>query len=215
MLTGVFTMDPDQHRNYAALVARLIPVLGWRHTGLDALQAYVQEGVEKEIRVHIWDVSLRREGIEESGMLHDHRFDMTSYMLLGNLIQEEYRLFDDVDGAWQMHEVVHARKALKENKVYDGGLTTLPGYYGAAIDRVTINEGNYYTFGKREFHGTYFSDFAITLVIKTNQDQTKPARILSPRGKPVVHAFANTWERHQFGPILEKAKLALEDLFAR
>lgn len=182
-------------RAFAGAIYPQIHDLDWRHNGLGLLQAYILDGSVNELRVHIWDRSLRRPGIEKSGLLHDHRFDLTSYVLYGTIEQVEIELFDDDEnGEWVLHEVVHARKAMAEKNIADGAVSLLAGRYNRRTHNVVIPAGNAYSFPKRQFHGTNASDFAITLLMKTNQENT-PARILAPYGEPVVHAFADPLKR--------------------
>src|SRR4051812_39653073 len=87
MHTSVFSVHPWERRNYSDMLIALWPSLKWRHAGFGALQAYIREGDERELRVHIWHQSLIKDGIEESGLCHDHRFDMRSSVLVGRIIQ--------------------------------------------------------------------------------------------------------------------------------
>lgn len=199
MNTTVQEMSREEHRRLCGLVAALIPSLKWRHNGLGLLQAYVQEGTEQELRVHIWHHSLKRPGIEESGLIHDHRFHLTSQILCGALRQDEYALRWEKEGAWQAHAVVHAREAMAKHRINDGDVQTLPDRYHATISSTEIYVGQTYAFPKREFHSTnVLTPIVVTLVTKTAQENF-PARILAPFDKPVVHAFADplpesTWE---------------------
>lgn len=90
---------PD--RLQAALVGRLIlesvtvehPLLRWRHHKIGVLQAYVVEGkryYDMETRIHVWHPSLALAD-EDSGRMHDHRFDLRSYVLLGAIHDTEIK----------------------------------------------------------------------------------------------------------------------------
>lgn len=72
------------------LLAGLLTHLTWRHHGIGVLQAYVREHQEPEMRVHIWHPSLVRKGIRDHGDAHDHRFDLESTVLVGNLYETLY-----------------------------------------------------------------------------------------------------------------------------
>lgn len=209
MLTTVREMNRREHRAMCALVARLIPSLTWRHSGLGMLQGYVQEAeAADEFRVHIWDADLRRAGIERSGLLHDHRFDMTSQVLVGGIGQVEYALRPADDGPWQLHEVVNARTALA-TAASDGSVRPLPERYAVDTLNVEVRAGESYDFPKREFHGTYPTRaLTITMVTKSNQD-ARYARILAPHGEPVVHAFADPLPRAAWQGTLHRAAAAL------
>jgi len=173
-LTQVFQTPPDDHRSLCGLVARLIPVLKWRHSGLGMLQAYVYEadaGSNAELRVHIWHPLLQRKGIRDSGLLHDHRFDLYSQVLVGHLNQVEYELETHIDGPWALSTVVHARAAAGgKHQPNDGLVTPQAGRYIARTRTVKLGPGRSYMFPKRAFHGTYpETDLVITVVTKTNQ----------------------------------------------
>lgn len=201
-------MAQHDHWSLCGLVARLIPHLTWRHSGLGMLQAYVHEGAETEMRVHVWHPSLRREGIEESGLLHDHRFDLYSQVLVGTIDQNEYSLTPNSGGDWQLHEVVHARAAAGRHGANDGIMTVLPERYTRWWRSVDVPPGFAYFFPKREFHGTQIDGLVVTVVNKTNQEDV-PARILAPYGKPVVHAFADPLPESAWAGPLEEARAAL------
>ena len=192
------------------MLARLIPVLTWRHSGLGMLQAYIREGATDELRAHIWHPVLRREGIEESGLLHDHRFDLLSDVLIGHIRQVEYELTPPTEtGVLQLHEVVHARAAAGgKHAPNDGLVTALPQRYGAITREIHVPEGWTYSFPKRAFHGTYPEGLTITLVEKSDQEEIA-ARILAPYGKPVVHAFADPLPEAAWQPVLAEAVEAL------
>jgi hypothetical protein len=214
--TIVTKVDTGIYRNYCVLLAELIPHLDWRHAGLGMLQAYVREGEENELRAHIWHPELRREGIEESGLFHDHRFDLTSYVLVGMIEQVEHRLTPNANGAWGLNRVLHARAAAEQNLLGPERLTSyhadpvqLPERCNIASETVRVYEREAYFFPKREFHGTYFdSALAVTLVEKSRQDAT-PAQILAPIDKPIVHAFEKPLPQSAWQHILDQAAVAL------
>lgn len=200
MKTHIWRMNHHEHRSLCGLVAKLIPHLQWRHSGLGMLQAYVHEGTTDEMRVHVWCKELEREGIVDSGLLHDHRFDLVSQVLVGEIKQVEYELRPSDTGDFQLHEVVHARAAGK-HAPNDGLVTALSGRYAVRWNPIQLSARDAYSFPKWEFHGTLLrSEYAVTVITKSNQDET-PARILAPFDKPVVHAFADplpevAWAHH-------------------
>lgn len=56
--------------------------LKWRHHGLGMLQAEISE----TLRIHIWHPKLVSEGMAWPRCVHDHRFDITSAVVLGEVI---------------------------------------------------------------------------------------------------------------------------------
>lgn len=200
-------ISPEHHRAACGFVLGLLPRLDWRHNGLGMLQAYAHEDATDELRVHIWHPSLRRPGIEESGLLHDHRFDLRSTVLVGALRQVEYNLTPAEDGEWHLHSVVPARKALAASGGVPNGLVeALPGRYRAATEQLEIYSGEVYDFPKFVFHGTRtLTDLVVTVVEKSAQEEAQ-AKILAPYDKPVVHAFANPYPRETWLPVIEEAR---------
>lgn len=208
-LTSATVMWPNEHKELCGMIAYFISTLQWRHNGLGLLQAYIREGERSELRVHIWHPELQRPGIIDSGLYHDHRFDLTSKILVGSIKQREFRLTPAVLGSHVLHEVVHARAAAgSKHAPNDGLVTTLPGRYHVEQTDMWLGAGSAYTFPKREFHGSLSSELTVTLMLKTNQDSI-PARILAPYDTPVVHAFADPLPHSKWKHITEGAKEAL------
>lgn len=215
MLTFVESINVDEHRSLCALVLALMPSLKWRHNGLGLLQAYIREGVADEMRVHVWHPSLRREGIEKSGLIHDHRFAITSQVLVGTIAQYEYDLFPSEFGYWVQHEVVHARAAMQDDKARKkaaGLLTLLPGRFDATILSRPVHAGQRYGYPKRAFHHSNVKGLAVTILTKSDQDEI-PARILAPHGEPVVHAFSDPLPESAWQAPLVDAREALDQLW--
>ncbi len=207
MKTSIEKIGDFIHPVFCGMAGHLIPSLKWRHNGLGLLQAYIAEGTERELRLHIWCKALQRPGSEDSGLLHDHRFDLTSYVLVGDLMQVEYQLTESAAGPWGLHEVVHARAAAGARHAPNDGLVSeLPGRYSVERRSMIVKEGEVYRFPKQEFHGTFpQAEYVVTLVEKWNQGKT-PARILAPYGRLVVHAFADPLPESVWQPHLRRAQ---------
>ena len=208
MHTKTFSIDPSERQNYADLLVALWPGLKWRHTGIGALQAYIREGDARELRVHIWHPSLMKPGIEDSGLCHDHRFDMRSSVLTGKIIQTEFALEPDPDGDWETHSVLHARSAMAKGGSFHQGPVATGDYYRRQATVFEVSAGQGYTFDKFAFHESRAEGVTITLVEKLAQEKVD-ARILAPRGKPVVHAFTETQSPAEFAGALADGLAAL------
>jgi hypothetical protein len=206
MKTTIANTPRLEHKALCALVLAQLEHIKWRHSGLGMLQGYVLEGTDREIRVHIWHPSLRRPGIEESGLLHDHRFDLTSHVLVGGIRQTEYQLAPNSYGRYMLYSVLHARAAHTESggQLYHQEPQKLEGLYEAEVRSVDITAGCSYFFPAREFHGTdFYGSLCVTLVTKTNQTE-EPAKLLAPRDRPLVHAFSDPLpEKAWFVPLYE------------
>lgn len=176
-----------------ALVVDRWTGLQWRHHGIGALQAYVRENVEPEIRIHVWDPRLVRPGIYDSGSIHDHRFDLESTVLVGALHEREYgNLYPAsplYDGElWEIWQVENARSAGSE-RGFDGACVPdlLGTKYVADVRRHRHLAGQTYSLSRRTFHETRVDALAVTIcTLRNKQGQ---ARLLVPAGREPVHAF--------------------------
>lgn len=209
MHTTVFPIEESERRNYSDLLVALWPQLKWRHAGFGALQSYIREGAERELRAHIWHPSLIKAGIEESGLCHDHRFDMRSSVLAGRIIQTEIRLDPACDGDWETLRVLHAREAMERGGSFHHDPIPTGDYFYRTPVVYRIDAGYGYTFDKFAFHETRAYGVTITLVEKSNQEDVN-ARILAPRGKPVIHAFTEPQSPAEFADALTDGLTALK-----
>lgn len=176
------------------------------------LQAYILEGGQQEFRVHIWHPSLKLEGIDDAGLGHDHRFDMTSWILVGQLTHVEFLTAADPTGDWKMYEVVNARKALKETGTRAGEFQLVEGAVRLAKHAISISAGNAYFFPKRSFHETRpESQVVVTVALKANQD-VSPARILCKVGQEPLNAFGTSLPETQCKLVLAEAEAVLRDV---
>lgn len=211
MHTTVFSIDEAQRRNYSDMLIALWPQLKWRHAGFGALQSYIREGEQHELRVHIWHPSLIKDGIEESGLCHDHRFQMRSSVLAGKIIQTDFHLEPDPEGDWETLRVLHAREAMARGGSFHHDPMPTGDYYRRIPTVYAVGEGSGYIFDKFAFHETRAEGVTVTLVEKSEQEDVN-ARILAPRGRPVVHAFTETQPPDEFSGALAAGLAALSRL---
>jgi hypothetical protein len=208
MNTNVFDLSASERRNYADLILALWPSLQWRHAGFGALQAYIREGEANELRVHLWHPSLIKAGIEESGLCHDHRFQMRSCVLAGMIVQTEFLLNPNKDGGWETLRVLHAREAMARGGSFHHDPMPTGDYFDRLPIVYEVGAGRGYTFAKFAFHETRAQGVTLTLVEKSGQEDVH-ARILAPRGMPVVHAFTETKTPAEFADALADGLAAL------
>ncbi len=199
--TETFDLQPSERQNYTDLLVALWPSLKWRHAGFGALQAYIREGGEREVRAHVWHPSLVKQGIEESGLCHDHRFDMRSSVLAGTIIQTEFLLGPEPNGDWETYQVLHAREAMARGGSFHHDPIPTGERFGRAALIYEVPAGSGYTFDKFAFHETRAKGVTITLIEKAAQEDVN-ARILAPHGKPIVHAFTDTQSPEDFADAL-------------
>lgn len=168
--------------------------LNWRRHGIGCLQAYVSEEIDKEVRVHVWHPDIARAGIVEHGDVHDHRFTLTSSVLIGALEHTEVEIVATTAGEYRMYEVVHARADIGARyEMVPGPLYYVnkhphrdPEWYRLVRRPGIIAAGHSYRFARGAYHSSAPRGLTITLVTKTDQIDTK-ARIMA-KPEP-VHAF--------------------------
>lgn len=190
----------DSFEATRALVRRFIeqtPRARWRHHGIGALQAYVVEDAEPEVRVHIWHPLLVREGIAESGAVHDHRFDLESTVLVGAIhetVFKTYPMSSDRSVAGGSYDVARYETWRVENARSAGASKGFDGVCerdGDLWDRTQTHRthlaGETYWLRRATFHRTWIDDLAVTLC--TMREKRGVARLLVERGKEPVHAF--------------------------
>lgn len=216
MITTFEYLQPSALSDLRTTVAVAIPHLDWRYNGLGVLQAYLREGATDELRVHVWHPDLEKPGIRYSGSIHDHRFDLRSTVLLGSIGHIEYALTANPDGQWESHEVVNARKAMSDGSVYkagyfDGQVDSCSEFFDVMMNGLRFGAGQSYRYPKFQFHETRLDGLCVTLVRKSNQEERK-ARILSPRGYEVTHAFAEPLPETAWRGLLEVARSQLLQL---
>lgn len=192
-------------RSMQALVVASIDRIDFRHHGIGVLQGYVVENSEPEVRVHIWSKKLLKPGMDVSGDVHDHRFDMVSHVLYGSILHEELIASADPDGDHTMMALTHARAAAETN--YHGPTTPLGGRYSVERKLHTIYAGFSYSFPAQRFHHSPHSgdDVAVTVVEKWQQRED-PARLLYPVSHEPVMAFGHTPEPELIRSVIATAK---------
>lgn len=211
--TQIFTTQQTERRNYADFLLSSWERLNWRHAGFGAMQAYILEGEYRELRVHVWHPSLVKAGMDRSGLCHDHRFTMRSTVLVGMIEQTDFMIASDPHGEWETWSVLHARAAHAKGGSFHQDPTPTGEFWRRTPRGYLIRAGFGYTFDKFAFHETRAKGLTITLVEKTEQEQVN-ARILAPRGIPIVHAFSDTLDpRHGIVlSVINGARVALEQI---
>lgn len=190
-----------------AMALALFPSVQWRHHGIGVLQGYVVEDCEPEVRLHVWAPDLVKPGMDVSGDVHDHRFDLVSHVLCGQVGHEEIIPEESDDGEWAMLQLTHARAA--KDTGYHGPTAPLPGRFHARRSSFVIEAGNTYRFPAGRFHRSpVLPGVTVTCVEKHNQSSAS-ARILHPIAIPPVMAFGHEMDWKVVGPVLQRAREAL------
>lgn len=167
------------------MVATLLPHIKWRRHGIGALQGYVHEAPDRELRVHIWSPALVIPGIIESGNAHNHRFSMLSRVLVGSIKHTEWQI-ENGEG-FALYDFVHARLHNDQNRA---DMARLPVEVAVRKVAVSIQAGAEYTFKRGAYHDSQpETDIVVTLVEKFEQVEER-ARVIAPADKPPVPAFS-------------------------
>jgi len=179
----------------------------FRHHGIGVLQGYVKEHAEPEIRIHIWSRRLLKPGMDVSGDVHDHRFDMVSHVLAGRVLHEELNETPDPNGDHVMLALTHARAAA--NTDYHGPTAPIVGRYSVRREFYMIEEGQSYSFPAGKFHHSPLpknDDVAVTVVEKHRQREDVKARLLYPVAHAPVMAFGHRPDPALVAAVVSAAK---------
>lgn len=208
MTTRIFE-NPAVH-GMRGLVLSMLDRIKWRHHGIGALQGYVSEHGEPEVRVHIWSRRLVKPGIDVSGDIHDHRFDMISHVLCGFVDHEVIVPEMNPNGDHTMMALTHARAAA--DTYYHGPTTPLEGRCWVTRKLYRIGQGMSYSFAAQNFHRSPVADspdhLAVTCVEKHQQRET-PARLLYPVAHDPVMAFGHVPDQKIIDDVVALAKKRL------
>jgi len=198
------------HASLVALARAIMPTMKWRHHGIGALQGYVHEGDDPEIRIHIWSKDLVKAGIHENGDAHNHRFDMTSHVLIGQIVHEEFDIEPSSTGEYTTMEVTHARKASGNN--FHGPTSGTAKRYTVRRHMGSICAGNFYTFPAGLFHRNIVSgEITITCVEKHNQREDIRAEVMHKFGSEPVMAFGHEIDKNLISRVFNEAMVAISE----
>jgi hypothetical protein len=205
--TRVERTTVERTRALAARLASLLPALEWRWHGIGALQAYIYEGLTVEERVHIWSPSLILPGMVESGNAHDHRFELASTVVAGQLLHTEWQTIRNDDaGDHETYDFVHARLQTDENRA---AMRPTGERFFVSKFAIPLAAGDYYEFDRGAFHSSLpLTDTVVTVIEKRRQLETK-ARVIAPVNTRPVPAFSADLPQAMLETALDKALAAL------
>lgn len=214
LLTQVsFDEEPDRS-SLLKIGVDAFKAINWRHNGIGVLQGYLNEGEGEESRFHIWHPSLVLEGMAEGGLYHDHRFDLSSHVLVGTIRHDELEIVDDTNGKYEFAQVTNARQAKELGGHALGEFHSDPVRLGERFNvrhhPMTISAGERYFFPKFAFHGSSTPGLCVTYVVKLNQEKVK-ARLIVPYGEDYRHAFADVRPRYQWEHLIDEAIDAMRE----
>lgn len=196
-------------------IYRRLMGLRWRHHALGMLQGELSPF----IRIHIWDSDLVRFSEGSPRAVHDHRFDLLSYVVAGELTDVHYDVrpgterprrpgwdFDPED--WtpsRVWEIKHAK--IQAHDASDFHLLG-PCYYRQGVRR-TFGQGEVYHIPKRAFHTTTKAN-AVTFVRRSNFDDV-PARVLGElNGHEIITGIIRSTGGRRIDEVVERASRLIE-----
>lgn len=154
--------------------------LDWRHHGLGMLQGELDE----EIRIHIWHPGLVRlpKGLRR---VHDHRFTINSAVIYGLIVDQPWLVeFDSRTVAnTECWEIKHAKIQGQPPTEPRAGCSTatdavmIGKVYARPNGERVYETGTDYMIKRREFHTTIVGGLTITVVHRSNFDESL-ARVL-------------------------------------
>lgn len=193
------TAQSSLEQDRLLVVRTSLDTLKWRHHGLGMLQGEVDETT----RVHIWSPELRTIPDEGYRDVHDHRFDLLSTILIGAITDVRYHVSaaffgEGVTDAWEIKhakiQTVVDRPRPDHGPLPDPSVPEVDAFHiGRAniveLSRAVFKRYERYEVPKRIWHTTRVSDFALTLVRRSNFDN-RPARILG-QGHSAIIRYAD------------------------
>lgn len=190
-------------------LALILPGLEWRWHGIGVLQAYLYAGLSVEERVHIWSPELILPGMVESGNAHDHRFDMASTVVTGQLLHTEWQEHRDDAGDHETYDFVHARLQTDENRA--AMRPTGERFFVSKLD-IPLATGDYYEFERGAFHSSMpLTDVVVTVIQKRRQLETK-ARVIAPVNTRPVPAFSADISKEMLEATIGRAIASLQQV---
>jgi hypothetical protein len=208
------TMTSLEATHLTALLLASWPKLKWRRHGIGLVQAYVCEGADHEVRVHVWHPRLLREGIRDHGDVHDHRFSFVSTVLVGEITNRIAHVWPQPDnGEWQVNQVAHARInptgafVAEPMTVVPGPLVATASIVGLDFTDQRVRSGESYRMQRGVFHSSITHELTVTVITKYDQIDAG-ARVISRRGTAAVEAF-NADDMQD--PIVQRAILDVLD----
>jgi hypothetical protein len=196
----------------------LYRIKNWRHHGLGMLQGEVTD----DVRIHVWHPKLRTIPSESLRSVHDHRFDIMSAVIIGEI---EDVLWHVSSRPIQQCDAVTNMFAIKHAKIQDGvsdDVTPLGNVWAKARPARKFQAGEVYTIDRRIFHQTIVHGLTVTVVHRSAFDN-EPARVLGqvdpakpePFGghKPIESGIVRDENTFLRNGVLESAAIALEESF--
>lgn len=204
---GFFSQEPAQRLRWTEHAPSLLgeAVLGarvrgdsrdldtpWRHHGLGVLQREISDTQ----RIHVWSPALST--LQGARRCHDHRFDLHSVVLLGDIFDTPVSIRPTLEPtryAHPMYGIDHAKIQVpgQSHAEFLGYVETNPkdfwlgsSYFDyAPAGARRYGHGTGYFIERGAFHTSHVRDLTVTLVTRSNFSD-EPARVLGSGESGIV-----------------------------
>lgn len=193
-----------------AMMIRTEGALAWRAVeGVgfirgDIYNSNVPGAGGEQLSVHLWHPDLHEPTMEDSGMVHDHRFDFRSLVMVGAVHDTavvSLAPVDDDQDAYQIHEVTLVPPVRNDEAGVRWArqtyvVTEQPQRYRLVTSHHTYRLGSTFAYPAGKFHRATVSALAVTLCWKSGQ--FGGGRLLARAGrKPQLAGGIErfTWDR--------------------
>lgn len=137
-------------------------------------------------RLHVWPDGNDIPKQDVATVIHDHRFDMSSQVLLGTIEHTLYQVtLTPQTYANFTHEVYMAQYVGKESKLYPTGVKV---YAQKQFPTFAIDGDDYFQV-RYTFHDTKWKELSATVIRKDREDQNYEPRVLVPIGQKPDNSF--------------------------
>lgn len=116
------------------------------------------------IRLHIWDRTLQKQNSELE--IHNHIFNMTSLILVGSLINENYEIKEVDGGKGFLYEVTYVEDNSILRKVKNNIFLKLK-----ESKKILTNE--FYSLNESIFHNTFTEENYVATILRTEINKNK------------------------------------------
>ena len=136
---------------------------------------------ERKRRLHIFDDELPRQVVRTS--IHDHIFDMGSFVVKGTVLNDFYSVYPDPEGEYEVHQA-------RETKCTETNLHSTGQRVSRRIKSTTyVYMGESYTFPAFEFHDSRHEGRTVTIMTKLGVKVGTP-KVLVPVGAEPDNSFS-------------------------
>lgn len=180
----------------------------------------LQAELSHELRVHVWHPKLVRMPAGKWRAVHDHRFAITSAVIVGKVIDVPHIVVID-DGnplryasnptyeRTEMWEIRHAK--IQDRTPADAAKVS--ECYVKALTPVVYEAGDVYQIRRRDFHTTIAPDCAVTLIHRSDFDKDH-ARVLGAGESIIVKDDSEVMKKMR-SDVLAQARMLLRESYAK